>query len=160
MKHLIFSLLILSVTACGKQVEKLSGPELFNEADFPNVNGTVYGKWRQDNGITDKDGVKHSTNIYLNDQGMVGLVEVCSAWNYDVKASATVPGNVTAKTIEINSDHSVYEKGKGAIEACELVVSKRVSPYKYRRSPANDNLDRLFITLPDNEEATFTRMID
>lgn len=139
MKALLSILLTLGLCACGSGSSSSGSavPESIDRSLFPNVTGTVYGRWRSDRQIYD-NGITFTADMLVNSNGQIGFAMNCLNEGYSLTAETTVPAIVTAQSIEIQADREV--KVSKTVEGRTYTCSLTVHRIKFQYRVSGDSL--------------------
>src|SRR6185312_8158756 len=107
----LLALTLMALVACGNNGDKKNQIQPLNEANFPNVSGTIYGKW-QSTQSGQAAGVTTRFVFMFNTNGQVGYKQICGAFPNTVTASLVVNGDILAvDRIAIETTQVVNQKG-------------------------------------------------
>lgn len=149
--RLLLASLFLLPMACGVKQAKETESKVFNVADFPNVDNSLYGGWEQDDKSKDSKGITKTTRVYFNDKNEMGYAVTCSIYPEAVDTKITINVDVSDDKIEVKGTFHSEEKGSGKIDTCALDIVPTVLKY-------NVQGDRLFMITETNHYIALTRI--
>ncbi len=156
-KYLALCLVIFSVTfsGCAKDKKKSAeGPAPvrdLNVNEFPNIAGTVYGRWLNDKVDTDKE-FKFYMKLFTN-RTQVGIEVECDRFGQRVGSSFSVNAVIDTANVQILEDGTKTTKSPDGRMSCTAKISRGKFGYYVFN-------DRLILTNPKGEinNMSFTRI--
>lgn len=120
MRTLLALIFAASIFGCGKQKFKNSEVIALNPLNFPNIDNTVYGAWKNNVPETGDKGLTKNTNVYFNLQGQMGYQVTCELLSEKLIVGLTYPASITGNLVRVNQDIHMLQKGDGQLTECEL----------------------------------------
>ncbi len=120
MRTLLIVIFAAGFLGCGKQKFKNSDVKALNPLDFPNIDNTVYGAWKNNVPETGDKGLTKNTNVYFNLSGQMGYQVTCEQFAEKLTVGLSYPATITGNVVSVAQDIHLLQKGAGQLAECEL----------------------------------------